>query len=613
MSDTPDEPQPTAPGDEPDQQPGDEPDDQPGDEPGVGSGDPAEFVLPPPDPARAPSHGADARSGRPSWIAPAIACVVLVPVLVALVVVGRNRSDTTTSSTGTTAAVSSDDGDGSGAAGTDADAVDTGGSSDTSVAPLEPYDGWVNPASVGRPYNDSFDGLVSFRGNPTRTYYGKGPVPTAPQVLWTFPGDSSGGLCSQSSDEQGMRTWCGSGWTGQPNVWEKDGKTWVAFGAYDRGVHFLDAESGTRLLPDFKVGDIIKGTVTIDPDGFPILYTGARDNFYRALALDEPAPTELWKLWAYDTKPVMWNDDWDGSGLILDDYLFEGGENGWIYTVKLNRGYDANGKVTVDPKIVWKAPGWDAEQLKSITDKQVSIENSVAISGNTLYFANSGGLVQGWDISGLKAGTMPTRMFRFWTGDDTDASIVIDSDGMLYVGSEWERNNARSKEVGQIMKLDPTKPDNPLVWSIKDQGASKAGVWGTTALWKDVVYTDTNGGRLLGIDRATGAIRWEKKLPGPTWQSPVVVDDVLIVGDCSGVLHAYDVSDTTIDPPELWTVKLSGCIESTPAVWNGRIFVGARGGRFYAIGDADKVPATPPNEPLPATSGPPKLQTGVKG
>ena len=106
------------------------------------------------------------------------------------------------------------------------------------------------------------------------------------------------------------------------------------------------------------------------------------------------------------------------------------------------------------------------------------------------------------------------------------------------------------------MKLDPTKPDDPLVWSIKDQGASKAGVWGTPALWKDVLYTDTNGGRLLGIDRATGAIRWEKKLPGPTWQSPVVVDDVLIVGDCSGVLHAYDVSDTTIDPPELWTVKL---------------------------------------------------------
>jgi WD40 repeat protein len=612
LSDTPDEPHPGAPDTDP-AEPAEltapaeltEPADL------TESADPAEFVLPPADPARVPSQRPDRRSGRPTWITPAIACVVLVPILVMLVVIGRNRSDSTASSTGSTA--DSTTGDQAGDGTTDSSAAAAVDASDTSLAPLEPYDGWVNPASVGRPYSDKVDGLLSFRGNPTRTYYGKGPVPTAPQVLWTFPAENSGGLCSQSSDEQGMRTWCGSGWTGQPNVWEKDGKTWVAFGAYDRGVHFLDAESGTRLLPDFKVGDIIKGTVTVDPDGFPILYTGARDNFYRALALDEPAPTELWKLWAYDTKPVLWNDDWDGSGLILDDYLFEGGENGWIYAVKLNRAYDANGKVTVDPKVVWKAPGWDAEQLKSITDKQVSIENSVAISGNTLYFANSGGLVQGWDISGLKTGTMPTRTFRFWTGDDTDASIVIDADGMLYVGSEWERNNARSKEVGQIMKLDPTKPDNPLVWSIKDQGASKAGVWGTSALWKDMLYTDTNGGRLLGIDRATGAIRWEKKLPGPTWQSPVVVGDVLIVGDCSGVLHAYDVSDTTIDPPELWTVKLSGCIESTPAVWNGRIFVWARGGRFYAIGDADKVPATPPNEPLPATSGPPKLQTGSKG
>ncbi len=58
------------------------------------------------------------------------------------------------------------------------------------------------------------------------------------------------------------------------------------------------------------------------------------------------------------------------------------------------------------------------------------------------------------------------------------------------------------------------------------------------------------------------------------------------------MLHAYDVSDPTVDPPELWTVQLTGCIESTPAVWNGRIFVGARGGQFYAIGDPPDSGAT---------------------
>jgi hypothetical protein len=474
---------------------------------GDGPVDPAQFVLPPPDPARAPNHRAATRSGRPTWITPAIACAVLIPVLVALVIIGRNRSDTAASSTDTTAAENADD------SSTDASAAEAVDASDTSLAPLEPYDGWVNPASVGGP-TATRSTACSFPNRPAPTTARARCRPPAGAV--DVPGESSGG-CARSRRTSRACAPGGSGWTGQPNVWEKDGKTWVAFGAYDRGVHFLDAETGA-VAPDFKVGDIIKGTVTVDPT--------ASISTRRPRQLTGPGPRRAGADRALEAvglrhKPVMWNDDWDGSA-SSSTTTSSRGENGWIYAVKLNRAYDANGKVTVDPKVVWKAPGWDAEQLKSITDKKVSIENSVAISGNTLYFANSGGLVQGWDISGLKEGTMPTRTFRFWTGDDTDASIVIDADGMLYVGSEYERNNARSKEVGQIMKLDPTKPDNPLVWSIKDQGASKAGIWGTTALWKDVVYTDTNGGRLLGIDRATGAIRWEKKLPGPTWQSPVV-------------------------------------------------------------------------------------------
>ena len=62
--------------------------------------------------------------------------------------------------------------------------------------------------------------------------------------------------------------WCGTGWTGQPAVFERDGRTWVAFGAYDRAVHFVDAATGQDILPPFPTGDIIKGSVTVDPDGF---------------------------------------------------------------------------------------------------------------------------------------------------------------------------------------------------------------------------------------------------------------------------------------------------------------------------------------------------------
>ena len=84
----------------------------------------------------------------------------------------------------------------------------------------------------------------------------------------------------------------------------------------------------------------------------------------------------------------------------------------------------------------------------------------------------------------------------------------------------------------------------------------------------------------------SGEVLWNKDFGSQTWQSPVVVDDTLIMGDCEGNLAAFDVSDTRREPPQLWSVKLEGCIESTPAVWNGRIYVGARGGKVYAIGDA---------------------------
>jgi hypothetical protein len=62
---------------------------------------------------------------------------------------------------------------------------------------------------------------------------------------------------------------------------------------------------------------------------------------------------------------------------------------------------------------------------------------------------------------------------------------------------------------------------------------------------------------------------------------------VLIVGDCAGLLHAYRLGqDPLAGPPEeLWQVKLEGCIESTPAVWKGMVYVGSRGGAVYGIGD----------------------------
>jgi len=456
------------------------------------------------------------------------------------------------------------------------------------TAPLSPPgSGWVDPRSFGKPWAGTTVGLLTFKGNPTRSWQGQGPVPAHPAVQWRFP--TTGALCAVSSSLGETKTWCGTGWTGQPNVLERpDGSTWVLFGAYDDAYHVLDAATGVAVKPRLPTGDLPKGTGTLDPDGYPLWYMGARDGKLRVMALDRDKLTVLYEFNAKSVKPTLWNDDWDAAPLALDDYLFAGGENSRWHIFKLNRSYGLDGKVTVQPTLVFHAAGWDDQLLKDIGDRNVSIENSLSIRGDTVWFANSGGLVQGWDISGLRGGRMPTRTFRFWMGDDTDASIVPDDQGFLWVGAQYQRKTAQGARVGQFVKLDPTKPDDPVVWSMKDQtGAAfqgASGVWGTPVVLDDVVIVNTAAGRVVGLDRTTGAELWTLHLAPATIASPVVVDGVLMLGDCNGVLHGYDVRDPRTTPTELWNVTLGGCIESTPAVWKGRIYVGTRAGAVYALG-----------------------------
>jgi len=440
------------------------------------------------------------------------------------------------------------------------------------------------------PINSAFEGLTTFRGNASRSYYGSGPVPRDPQVLWRYP--TTGGLCSTSSDEQGVRLWCGTGWTGQPNVIVRDdGSIEVRIGAYDGAYHFLDGLTGEPIRPELQTGDLAKGSATSDPDGFPLYYGGSRDNLLRIVALDRREPTVLWTLDGATSVPSpVWNNDWDGAPLVIDGHLLVGGENSWFYVIELNRDYDRSGKVVVEPEIVLTVPGFDHELLSALGDRNVSIEGSVAYHEGVAYFANSGGLVQGWDVSRvLEGGRKARRVFRFWTGEDTDATVVLDEEGYLYVGSELERFTARATEVGQLMKLDPSRPDDPLVWSfpIPERGLEGAGgVWATPALDGDTVYVATNAGDLIAVDRDTGRERWRIRLVGPTWSSPVPVDDVLLQGDCGGTLHAFDISGRpNREPPELWSLDLGSCIESTPAVWDGMIYVGTRGGAIFGIGD----------------------------
>jgi outer membrane protein assembly factor BamB len=212
--------------------------------------------------------------------------------------------------------------------------------------------------------------------------------------------------------------------------------------------------------------------------------------------------------------------------------------------------------------------------------------------------------VVGVDLTDIENGN-GNVFFDWWMGDDIDSTITIDEEGYIYVvaHADHEKSNntaaRRVREVGQLVKLDtsveiddPLTSLAPIVWSVEIPAArgQDTGAWATPALHPDgLIFVPTDSGELLAIDTDTGETVWTESVGVNAWSSPAVVGDTLVIAvDCfsdqSG-LRAYDITDP-LAPRELWTRPLAtgGCLESTPAVWRGIIYVGSRDGFMYAFG-----------------------------
>lgn len=412
---------------------------------------------------------------------------------------------------------------------------------------------WIVQAFAEPHFESSCSGVCFFRGNNTRTYYGEGDFTAAspPDIIWKYP---DGPPMQKNSPVYGVpRLWAGNGWTGQPVVHKRsDGVVEVIVGTYDGGVHFINLHTGKPTRPPFMTGDIIKGTVSLDPDGFPLLYVGSRDRYYRVLSLSHVQ--NIGDKWDKERDVLLsvYGDikerkgtsrDWDGNALIDSDYMYLPGENSWFYLYKLNRGYDENGHVQIKPERLlffpsWKTPTWDESLISKIGDPSnklsVAIESSPTIHNGVVYFANSGGRIVGLDIESAKQGVAKV-VFDFWTGDDVDATLVIDEDGMLYASVEYEIARTKSKprklEVGQLVKLNPSKPEDPIVWSldlVKNKGAD-GGIWATPAILKQsftgtgYLYVPLHTGELIGVDTSTGEIVWSIPFKRVSWSSPNII------------------------------------------------------------------------------------------
>ena len=397
------------------------------------------------------------------------------------------------------------------------------------------------------PINTAFEGLTTFRGNATRSYYGEGPVPLDPVIGWRVP---TARMCSVSSwaiePERVVRHRVDR--ASPTSSCSEDGIDRGSRGRLRRHYHFLDGRRACRCGRRSRPATSRRARRRRTPTATRCT-TRARATTGSASSRRTGAdPLVLWSIdGATSVERPLWNDDWDGAALVVDDFLFEGGENSWLYVIRLNRSYDEHGQVTVDPEVVATIPGFDDELLRALGDTEVSIENSVAFHDGILYFANSGGLVQGWDVSDVLAG-----------GSERGARVPV-LDRRRHRRHRRDRRRGRPLRRQRVPAVRGAEPRGGPADEARPLAAERpAGLVDRRAgdrvrgsgrqlvdagAVRRLVYFTTAAGRVLAVDRETGDIRWERQIGAPAIGSPVVVDGVLIQGDCAGDLWAWDVSE----------------------------------------------------------------------
>lgn len=94
------------------------------------------------------------------------------------------------------------------------------------------------------------------------------------------------------------------------------------------------------------------------------------------------------------------------------------------------------------------------------------------------------------------------------------------------------------------------------------------------------IYVVTSRGELFSLDAGNGKVRWRKQIDGPVLfaSKPLIAEDRVIVATSYGSVEAF-----TKDGKELWKVKLSSGVFSSPSQAHGVLYVGTGDRNIYAL------------------------------
>jgi outer membrane protein assembly factor BamB len=209
------------------------------------------------------------------------------------------------------------------------------------------------------------------------------------------------------------------------------------------------------------------------------------------------------------------------------------------------------------------------------------VQSTPVVAHATVYVGSGDGQLYALDA---RTGT---ERWRFAAGRAITSSAAV-AGGLVYVGSRDGAYVALDAATGTLRWRVETGPDAPLAWGFEsgDLYTASPTVAGGLAL------LGGSDGQVWAVDAATGAVRWRFRTEGRVRSSPAVAGGRMYVGSMDGTLYAleltsgrlvwrFDTEGHTLDSGKFGFDRRT--IQSSPAVVDGKVFVGSRDGHLYAV------------------------------
>ena len=503
------------------------------------------------------------------------------------------------------------------------------------------------PVAFGHPdeYTDA-KGILTFGGNNYRNTFSYGTVDIQEQMLRKSWEQSVGGIGS----------WTGTGWTGEPLIicWsaevravlgvskdfkEKEDFTEVIYPAMDGKIYFFELTTGTKTREPINLGVVVKSTPCLDPHGWPMLYVGQSIQsqndkklsvaYVHAISLI--TNEEVARFGGHDYFSYREWQAYDSSPIIVDDTLVYAGENGVLYTSKLNTSFNAEeGTVSINPErlVKYNYTGNGYSDNDTAGKRWYGIESSVAGYGEYVYFTDNGGRLQCVNLNSM------SLEFVADVNEDADATVVIDEsyqDNTIYLycasqvkyptmeekygytyhrcidgltgALKWEQKWIASSgdenssggtlatpqvgrgNVSNLVFYSMNLTALSSITSVQKEPSAQNADGEQEEQLKD---TYTLGGKIVAYNKRTGETVWTIEQTADYWSSPVLVYSesgrgFLLQCDRDGYVKLYDA----LSGSELSSINLGSRIDSTPAVFGNYLVVGTRG--KGGNGDSPKI------------------------